>query len=546
MNINTIHHNIMNRIRERSFKNQITLKNKTFKLLKQYMGNTFNKIKRSQIQNTSWFNEKSRNNFLQDMNHFLNNSINILEKGELSPISPGYSPKNYKNILKERKSNKRIREMLDNREKKDLFFQGMKTINVANNNYVFPNNFRRNRRSSEIDLSSISGKNNFLSLNYEPKLNFKKKKLQNKSLSLNKNLNDVKFSIDKMEQYSNTTKNSKNKSGFFKQSQSINSNTKIMVKFKDVQETQSLSNNIKDNTLDYSSYEISSEMTKEEEENIMTLKDIYSEGESLMRNKIKSTVQKEKILNLFKIQTKMIEIFGKKIDGELKDEIKKISDLNNILYNKVFKYFSNNFQNEDENKTINQKELIKENPISFTIKSSYSNLNNLTKGKIIINNNYKIDIKNLVQNYMKEKNNNSMKSLDYFVKDYYNNKNNSEKKEYYISPNESPKKRKKVKFNVNNSSKNVRDHQEKTTTQILSSQIKKTITNKIESYKNFKNFDFDDNISQIKIKNVKTKNNSNSFNKFNTGDNSLENIKTNSGNVFTKIINSIYSKIKVK
>ena len=32
------------------------------------------------------------------------------------------------------------------------------------------------------------------------------------------------------------------------------------------------------------------------------------------------------------------------------------------------------------------------------IKSAYSNLNNLTKGKIIINNNYKIDIKNLIKN----------------------------------------------------------------------------------------------------------------------------------------------------
>ena len=77
MNINNIHHNIMNRVRQKSFKNLMSIKNKTIQILKKYTTNKLSKMRRTQIQNTSWFNEKSRNNILQDITHFLNTKICI-------------------------------------------------------------------------------------------------------------------------------------------------------------------------------------------------------------------------------------------------------------------------------------------------------------------------------------------------------------------------------------------------------------------------------------------------------------------------------------
>ena len=78
-----------------------------FKILppsKGYIGNKLNKVKRTQLQNASWFNEKSRNNInvLQDITHFLNNSINNLEKGDISPNSPlSITITNRKSLLKD-------------------------------------------------------------------------------------------------------------------------------------------------------------------------------------------------------------------------------------------------------------------------------------------------------------------------------------------------------------------------------------------------------------------------------------------------------------
>jgi hypothetical protein len=83
MNINSIHHNIMNRVRQKSFKNLLAIKNKTIQILKKYTTNKLSKTRRTQIQNTSWFKEKSRNNILQDITHFLNNSIYQYERGSL-------------------------------------------------------------------------------------------------------------------------------------------------------------------------------------------------------------------------------------------------------------------------------------------------------------------------------------------------------------------------------------------------------------------------------------------------------------------------------
>ena len=572
MAINDIHHNIMNRIRQKSFKNLISIKNKTISILKQYIGNKLSKFKRTQLQNTSWFNEKSRNNInvLQDISNFLNNSINNFEKGEFSPNSPLNATTNRKSILKDLITAKtpKKKSILD---KNNVSFKGTNTLNTPKsnyNNYKFKKVHAGYRKSNETEFRAVSSKNNLLNLNYEPKI-FVKNKLKNKSFSLKTNLDDVKLNIEKSEAIQKSHKNLNNKNitkGIFsKKSNSIRSNnTKKKVKFKcDYQETESLYKSLKESSLEASSIqeEITSEITKPEER-ITTLNDIYSQGESIVRKKIKSSVKKEKILKLCKTQKNMIESLKQKLneksnfnsedssnnnsnENEENEDLKKIIELNNMIYNKLLEYLDNEIVTDIEGDTqeINNKEFVIEKTINFNIKSSYSNLNNLTKGKIIINNNYKIDIKNLVQNYIKEKNKNSMNSLDYLVKNYYKDyQDQSHDQTFNIS---SPKKRKKSKFKIH-SSKNLKAliQKQETATKILSHQIKKTITNKIEAFKNYKNADFDDKLSHMKLNIGKT--GSNSLSKYNSNKNNFVETKSNNENGFTKFINSIFAKFKGK
>ena len=562
--INNIHHNIMTRIREKSFKNLIAIKKRTIDILKQHMGNKLNKLKRTSIQNTSWFYEKSRNNNLQEINNLLNNSRNLIEKGDLSPMSPMYSQINsaanlntYKSLFKDfmkiktPQKNANI-EIKDNKENTNNIDYKDKTLfNMSNNNYMFRKKFGGIRKFNQTELYTISEKNNLLKINYEPKLIIKNN-LNNKSFSLKTNLNTEKLNINKIEK-----NNIKNKSDISQKSQLIKSNNKKRVRFKCDQETESLSKDFNEDSFDDSSSETSSDLTQEEEK-ITTLNNIYAEDESLIRKKIKSSVQKEKILKLCRMQAKLIESSKNKIYKKSKtnensfenieeNEFKKISDLNNIIYNKILEYINTEEQTdvEGEIKKETNNTYKTENTISFSIKSSYSNLNNLTKGKIIINNNYKIDIKNLIQNYIKEKNKSPihpMKSFAYLFKKYYNNDNQNQE-QLSFNNNSSPKRRKKVKFNIKYSSTNVILNKEKKQMEILSNKIKKTITNKIDKYKNPKNSEVEEKISQSKSKNAG--NLSSSF-KLDINNNINEKEKKITTNIFIKLLNSIYSKIKGK
>jgi hypothetical protein len=228
-------------------------------------------------------------------------------------------------------------------------------------------------------------------------------------------------------------------------------------------------------------------------------------------------------------------------------ELKKVKELNNIIYNKLLEYLDTEQETEveEEKKTTNKKDYKFEKVSSFMVKSAYSNLNNLTKGKIIINNNYKIDIKNLIQNYINEKNKNrnQMNSFDYLVKNYYNDY--KEQDQYPLNKKNTLNK-KKVKLMVPHSftSKNLNNIQDKKdrNQSFTSNKIKKTVSDKISCYRNFSCSDFDDKISPIKTKNWKYQ--SNISNKSNKRLNNLDNSNTNSTGGFTKFLNSIFSKLK--
>ena len=545
--INNLHHNIMNRIKEKSFKNLISIKNKTIEILKHYIDNKLNKIKRTQLQNASWFNEKSKNNIniMQDITNFLNNSINILEKGDFRPNSTlNIIPKG-KSFLKDivlAKTPKRI----SNLEKNNTGFKGKQLLNASKkNNNKLIKNYAGFGKSNEIEFRSVSSKNNLLSLNYEPKLLNVKNKIKNKSFSLKYNLDDAKTK-NESEKIEKSYKNLKNKSILSKKSNTPSSKNIKKVKFKlEKKETESLSKALKESSLEESptsSEDISSGLTRQEEK-ITTINDIYSQGDSFVRKKIKSSTQKEKILKLCKSQKKLIESYEKKItEKSQNDELKKINELNNMIYNNILEYLDT--EKVWDNKGITNKEYQIEKTLNFSIKSSYSNLNDLTNGKIVINKNYKKEITNLIQNYIKEKDNNPVNSFDHLVKKYDNNYQDKSEDQYtfHIS---SPKKRRKIEYKIH-SSKNLKGfiQKEPNTTQILSHKIKKTITNKIEIYKNYKNADLDDKLSHMKLNIGKGRDNPLANN--NSKENNVVSRISNNESGFTVFINTLLSKFRGK
>ena len=556
--INNIHHNIVDRIREKSFKNLMSIKRKTIQILKNFTNDKLNKLRRTQIQNTSWFNEKSRNNALNDITNFLNNSINLIEREDISPSinSPLNATKRRSSILDFWKIRTPKRAINNNKNNKDNSFHGMRTLNSNSSNYQLKKKYAGIRSSYQTEFHSVSSKNNLLSLNYEPKIN--KNNTKNKSFSLKTNLDDMRIKICNLDKNDKMHTNIKN---IKRSSKKINTHDikRVTLKFvndksQEKHETESLSKDLKNSSLETYS-EISSQNTKEEEK-ITTINDIYTDGNSQVRKKIRNSVEKERILKLCKLQAKIIELYGNKINEQSQSKskgsntdnnddisLKRINDLNNTIYNKILEYLDTEPDTDTEvvNRVNRSTNFPSEKVISFSIKSSYSNLNNLTKGKIIINNNYKIDIKNLIQNYIKEKNKNSTNSIDYFVKKYYKD---YQEQEQMTFNNETPKKNKKVKFKVAQSSRNLNIYKENNiSSQVLSHrQIKKTITNKKKSYKNFKNMGVDDKLFQIKLKNKNT--NTNFSSKIFERGNNLEDSKSNSANGFTKFINSIFSKLK--
>ena len=182
------------------------------------------------------------------------------------------------------------------------------------------------------------------------------------------------------------------------------------------------------------------EITKEEEQ-INTLNNINSFMDKKIRKRIKSSVKKEKIVNLWKFYSEIIKSnldfekitdFMNKINIIDKDEInidkiKNINDLNTIIFDKLIEYLSygdftdkeygkeNSISSSSEStlkiKKKNKVSFKPENIISFKINSFYYNLNSLTKGKIIESDKCKKDIKSLIKHYIKGK-----KKKEYIIK----------------------------------------------------------------------------------------------------------------------------------
>jgi len=442
MTIHKTHYNIMKRIQIKSYKNLVSIKKKTIKTLKKFCDiNKFKNINGTNMQDMSWFNEKSR-------------SLSIMDKTNISNISKDIKPSMYgmkngiyngmKNaIIKNSCLSSGLRRGIS-QVKNTGIRKSISTKSWANddkikkykiNNYLSKGWFQR-KISKYKENTIISNKLSLL--NKMNGLNpFKINSFHSKYSNSNKNFN---------ENISNEIKTPENNS-FFSDNKNISQNiileNKTISKINSSNEKTIKSPDIspkKGSSMNMMSFEIVKD-TKP----IMTLNNINSDMNKKIRKRIKSRVRKEKIIKLWKFY---IDIINSQMDKDKikssinkfylieeneEDIIKKISeifntpknnkvyeDLNSIFFNKLNEYLSNDVEsdafhekkNENINdnrkhlqtKIFNKRNLETDKIISFNINSSYYNINNLTKGKMIKNNNYKKDIKIMIKQYMKDKN----------------------------------------------------------------------------------------------------------------------------------------------
>ena len=549
--ISNIHHNIVKRIHDKSYKNLLSIKKKTFHILKKYFDlNNYNNI---ELQDKSWFNEKSKSIILQDITNFINNTINKSDKNNTGGTTIDFQIKN----------------LLNDNEFKSLFTRATnaqfdknnydnKSMNLFSNNWI-----PKSKRKSIINVSRKSIFSNHAS-NYIPKIiikdtdSFKKKNFS--GVNNNSNQKEQRDST----QTNNTISKLLNIRGSPKQFRPS--------KFS-VLKKKTTNEELSDKDL--------LELTREEE--MFTLNNLKNDIDFKIRKKIKSSVKRNKILKLSKVQNILINSYQEEINNSLindeinvriKNNFKKISDLSNILHNNILEFLETDYESGDEKEELHpsniKNKLIIDRNINFKIEASYYNFNNLTNGKIIKNEKYKNDIKYLIEKYINIKKKDSLNLINEFIKQYNHKKYKEEKKlikknltqnknigiphidnislviNNIINDNAKNNKNKyvqKIPKHANTKKNSIR------TPKFVSNQIKKTKTNNKLVYKNFKNLDYDDKSLQKKLNNnKKIKSNSINFNKDKNKNNDKvdEDNEAKDSNIFENLLYKVISRLKIK
>ena len=553
--INNFHHNIVKRIQDKSYKNLLSIKKKTLKVLKKYLDlSNYNQF---DIQDKTWFNEKSKNTILQDITNFINiSTMRNNNDNNRASINLNY----LKTILRDTNLKSGISQAAFNYiDKKNT---GNKSMNYMTSNWM-------PKKRSSIKMLKNSVISN-INPNYIPQIILKK-------VSNMTNKTNNTFNIKTKTNKNNNSNKTKGQKGSVQTN--TNTTTKLYIK-KDIQNSQVkpskfiINKNISNkNVSDQESLEI----TMEEE--MLTLNNMKNNIDDKIRKKIKSSVRKDKILKLTKIQNCMVISFQEEIINSLiKDDnnkhlfnnFKQIIELNNELYKNLIEYLDTDYETNEEKKKIDfnndKSQLICENNINFHIKASYFNLNNLTKGKIIKNENYKTDIKHSIKKFIKSKEKNYLDLINNFIK-LYTRKNTSD--EHIIVKNLTKKENNEIPhidnfsliFNniINENTKNNKKKASQipkhartkkssiTTPKFISNQIKKTKTNNKDVYKNFKTIDNDGKSSYLKLNyknNLKKNNNSKHTNYKSFNKEKDENEKEDSSNIISKLLNKFFSKLK--
>ena len=560
--INNFHHNIMKKIYDKSYKNLLSIKKKTFQVLKKYFD--LNHYKKTIIQDKSWFNEKSRDVILQDLTNFINNSILKSEKKEISATTVNF---HLKDILGDNKYNHRL-SVVNNSYNMLNVLNNMKNNNENNSNKD-SKNFLSSKWIPKVRKSIMRGRKSFvsnLSPDYYPKITinssedtYRRKSLFIKNKSDNPNYNN--YQNEEKENFKN------NNSSLKFLNNTNNHEPKLSSKFNTLQKSNSKE----------ISEEDSLELTIKEE--MCTLNNLHDDLDKKLRKKIKTSVKRDKILKLSKIQNTLINSYQEEINSSLLidennnnkmlNNFKKITELNNTLYSNLIEYLETDYESENERKNNEssfnniKKKFIIHNNINFSINSSYYNLNQLTNGRIINDENYKIDIKQLVEKYINTKKKFYLNMFKEYINFHAINKfnkgsilkKNFTKNEMDITPhNEEMSEIYNSIISEKSKIKQIRHSKTKTTNRtiskkFISNKIKKNKTNNKDIYKNFKNIDNDGKSSYLILKNNFLKRRLKTID-YGIEDDNRKNDENNndkdSSNTLGKMIHKIFFRLKNK
>ena len=219
------------------------------------------------------------------------------------------------------------------------------------------------------------------------------------------------------------------------------------------------------------------------------------------------------------------------------------------------------------------KKIMIDKNINFKIESSYFNVNNLTNGQIIKNEEYKKNIKYIIEKYINTKKLHSLSMINDFIK--FNTKKNFReenvfrknltKNEYNNMPyrdnlsfiynniingnTKQNKKRHYIKKGLRHSKTKNSDNNKR---KFVSNQIKKTKTNNKNVYKNFKYEEYDGKSLQLKLTNNRNNRKDNQYflnynlNSNKSQNNSDKKDEKDSSNIFGKIVRNIFTRLNWK
>ena len=529
--IKKVHYNIMNRIQIKSYKNLISIKKKTLRIVKKFCET--NKIKNAKgipLQDISWIRDKSRNSI------FLSNISNLTG---LTRIKDNKENNNMQNFNLKRSKfkyscfNEKVKRAIS-KIKNDKIRKS-----ITNNSIE---NIDKNLINNILGFNSKKFSEKSLIVNKLPLLNKIISKKEEKSPSNDKTMEkDIRSSINSLKNFMTTQDISKK----FNSQSSLkiaNTNNNDLSSFSKSSPKKILKNKIINKS-------IASPEIIEEETQVMSLIEINSYMDRRIRKRIKARVKKEKILKLLKLQNKiynldLTELNNEKINNYIDEmniidetiqniinikDIKNNKDLNNLIYNQIMEYLSTDDESEnEENKTQNNFEtnnLIEDKIISFDIKSSYDNLNVLTDGKIMKNENLKNKIKLTIKKYKQKKKERISKNQTIKIRGNFNGK--EKKKNFFLNNANTlaPEISKNINLNISEISSissiqvdqsdnrlntfltekkrsniNFKNSKRQKTQNIYNSnQIKKSINNQNGKIKNYKSLKIDNKIFRNKL-----------------------------------------------
>ena len=519
-----------------------------------YLSN-FSKIN---LENKSWFNDKSKDAVFQDITNFIDNSMNeIYNKSNTS--------KNFlfKNIINENIIKSKITQAINN-------FSPNKSANLLSNKW-------KTKVSKSVNMSRQSDTSNINS-KYYPKIIIKSPN------SIEKENRIINYDFESPSQ------EKENQMSIHNQSSSI-INTTIKLSNRDKNFNQYKPSKFKELKKNTTNKDISDQDSLEltMEEDTLKLNNLKNDIDTKLREKIKSSVKRNKILKLSEIQNNLINLYQEEINSSLSNDefnskiinkFKKISELSNTLHNNLLEYMETDDESEGEKKekqTIHKnrdiKKIMIDKNINFKIEASYFNVNNLTNGQIIKNKEYKNDIKYIIEKYINTKKLHSFNMINDFIK--LNIKKNLREENVFrknLTKNENNnmsyidnlsfvfnkiikrntkqnKKRHYIKKGLRHSKTNKSDNN---TGKFVSNQIKKTKTNNKNAYKNFKYEKYDGKSLQLSLTNNRNKRKNNryflnySLNENINENNSDKKEEKDSSNIFGKIARNIFTRLNWK